>query len=40
MIIVTVLWVVIAFGLSFGPTIGGMVYLPNLFFQNVGTNTA
>ena len=42
MIIVTVLWVVIAFGLSFGPTIGGIIGnpLPNLFFQNVGTNTA
>jgi Amt family ammonium transporter len=38
MIIVTVLWVVIAFGLSFGPTIGGIIGnpLPNLFFQNVG----
>ena len=42
MIIVTVLWVVIAFGLSFGPTIGGIIGnpLPNVFFQNVGTNTA
>ena len=42
MIIVTVLWVVIAFGLSFGPTIGGIIGnpLPNIFFQNVGTNTA
>ncbi len=42
MILVTVLWVVIAFGLSFGPTIGGIIGnpLPNLFFQNVGTNTA
>nr|WP_315211404.1 ammonium transporter [uncultured Flavobacterium sp.] len=42
MIIVTVLWVVIAFGLSFGPTIGGIIGnpLPNLFFQGVNTNTA
>ena len=42
MIIVTVLWVVIAYGLSFGPTIGGVIGnpLPNLFFQGVGTNTA
>ncbi|TDE43436.1 ammonium transporter [Flavobacterium rhamnosiphilum] len=42
MIIVTVLWVVIAFGLSFGPSIGGIIGnpLPNLFFQGVGTNTA
>ena len=42
MIIVTVLWVVVAFGLSFGPTIGGIIGnpLPNLFFQGVNTNTA
>ena len=42
MIIVTVLWVVIAFGLSFGPTVGGIIGnpIPNLFFQGVGTNTA
>ncbi|PKH68941.1 ammonia channel protein [Flavobacterium sp. ALD4] len=42
MIIVTVLWVVIGFGLSFGPSIGGIIGnpLPNLFFQGVGTNTA
>jgi Amt family ammonium transporter len=41
MIIVTVLWVVIAFGLSFGPTIGGIIgnHCP-IYFQNVGTNTA
>jgi Amt family ammonium transporter len=41
MIIVTVLWVIIAFGLSFGPTIGGIIGnpIPNLFFQGVGTNT-
>ena len=42
MIIVTVLWVVIAFGLSFGPTIGGIIGnpIPNLFFQGVNTNTS
>jgi Amt family ammonium transporter len=41
MIIVTVLWVVIAFGLSFGPTIGGIIEnpLPNLFSKR-RTNTA
>jgi Amt family ammonium transporter len=42
MIIVTVLWVVIAFGLTFGPTIGGIIGnpIPNLFFQGVGIKTA
>jgi Amt family ammonium transporter len=42
MIIITVLWVFIAFGLSFGPTVGGVIGnpIPNLFFQGVGTNTA
>jgi Amt family ammonium transporter len=42
MIIVTVLWVVVGFGLAFGPTIGGFIGNPtsNLFFQGVGTNTA
>lgn len=42
MVIVTVLWVVIAFGLCFGPSIGGIVGnpLPNFLFQNVGTTTA
>ncbi|WP_426063344.1 ammonium transporter [Flavobacterium sp. DSP2-3-1] len=42
MIIVTVLWIVIAFGLSFGPSIGGIIGnpIPNLFFQGVGTNTS
>ena len=41
MLIVTVLWVVIGYGLSFGPTIGGFIGNPtsNLFFQNVGTTT-
>jgi Amt family ammonium transporter len=42
MVIVTILWVVIAFGLAFGPTIKGIIGDPttNLFFQGVGTNTA
>ena len=42
MIIVTVLWIVIAFGLSFGPTINGVIGnpIPNLFFRGVGTNSA
>ena len=42
MVIVTVLWVIVAFGLAFGPSIGGVIGnpLPNLFFQGVGTTTA
>ncbi len=42
MIIVTVLWVVIGFGLCFGPSIGGFIGnpIPNIFFQGVGANTA
>jgi ammonium transporter, Amt family len=42
MVVVTVLWVVVAFGLSFGPTIGGVIGnpIPNLFFQGVGTATS
>jgi len=42
MVIVTILWIVIGFGLSFGPSIGGFIGnpIPNLFFQGVGTNTA
>ena len=42
MVIVTILWVVVAFGLAFGPTIGGIIGNPtsNLFFQGVGTSTA
>ena len=41
MIIVTVLWIVIAFGLCFGPSIGGVIGnpIPNLFFRGVGTNS-
>ena len=42
MIIVTVLWVIIAYGLCFGPTLGGVIGnpIPHLFFQGVSTNTA
>jgi len=42
MVIVSILWVIIAYGLSFGPSIGGFIGnpIPNLFFNNVGTNTA
>jgi Amt family ammonium transporter len=42
MLIVTVLWVIVGYGLSFGPSIGGFIGNPssNLFFQNVGTSTA
>lgn len=42
MVVVTVLWVVIGFGLSFGPSIGGIIGNPSeyLFFNGVGTNTA
>lgn len=42
MVIVSVLWVVIAYGLAFGPSIDGLVAnpIPNLFFHNVGTHAA
>src|SRR6478609_745224 len=42
MVIVTILWVVIGFGLCFGPSIGGFIGDPtsNLFFNNVSSNTA
>lgn len=42
MIIVTILWVIIAFGLSFGPSIGGIIGNPSsyLFFQNVNTTSS
>ena len=42
MVIVSVLWVLIGYGLSFGPSIAGIVGnpMPNLFFRNVGTTTA
>ncbi len=42
MVIVSLLWVVIGFGLSFGPSMGGVIGnpLPYLFFHNVGVNTS
>jgi Amt family ammonium transporter len=42
MVIVTILWVVIGFGLCFGPTIGGFIGDPtsNLFFNGVSANSA
>jgi Amt family ammonium transporter len=42
MVIVSILWVVIAFGLSFGPSIGGVIGnpIPNFLFHGVGTTTA
>jgi Amt family ammonium transporter len=42
MVIVSVLWVVVGFGLCYGPSIGGFVGNPssNLFFNGVSANTA
>ena len=42
MVIVTVLWVVVGFGLCFGPSIGGIIGDPtsNLFFNGVSANSA
>jgi len=42
MIIVTVLWIVIGFSLSFGTSIGGLIGDPTTypFFEGVGTHTA
>ena len=42
MVIVTVLWVVIGFGLCFGPSIGGFIGDPskNMFFQGVSAYNA
>ncbi|WP_432221210.1 ammonium transporter [Flavobacterium sp. TMP13] len=42
MIVVTILWVVIGFGLSFGPSLGGIIGNPSayFFFNGIGTNTA
>ncbi len=42
MVIVTVLWVVVGFGLCFGPSIGGFIGNPshNMFFQGVSATTA
>jgi Amt family ammonium transporter len=41
MVIVSLLWIVIAYGLCFGPSIGGFIGnpIPNIFFNNVGTNS-
>jgi Amt family ammonium transporter len=42
MVIVSILWIIVAFGLSFGPSVGGFVGnpIPNLFFNNVGVTTS
>ncbi|MCF8321867.1 MAG: ammonium transporter [Flavobacterium sp.] len=42
MVIVTVLWVVVGFGLCFGPSVNGFIGDPssNMFFQGVSANTA
>jgi Amt family ammonium transporter len=42
MVIVTVLWVVVGFGLCFGPSIGGIIGDPssNFLFNGVSANTA
>jgi ammonium transporter, Amt family len=42
MVIVTVLWVVVAFGLCFGPSVGGIIGDPssNMFFNGVNSTTA
>jgi len=42
MVIVTILWVLIGFGLCFGPSIGGFIGDPssNLFFNGVNANSA
>lgn len=41
MVVVTILWVVIGYGLSFGDSIHGIIGNPfkNLFFNNVGTSS-
>lgn len=42
MVIVSILWIIIAYGLCFGPSIGGFIGnpVPNLFFNNVGVTSA
>ena len=42
MVIVSILWVIIGYGLCFGPSIGGLIGnpLPNLFFNNVGVTSS
>ena len=41
MVIVSILWIVIAYGLCFGPSIGGFIGnpIPNLFFNNVNVTS-
>jgi Amt family ammonium transporter len=41
MVIVSLLWIIIAYGLCFGPSIGGLIGnpIPNLLFNNVGVNS-
>jgi Amt family ammonium transporter len=41
MVIVSILWIVIAYGFCFGPSIGGFIGnpIPNIFFNNVGRNS-
>lgn len=40
--VISIIWVIAGFGLSFGPSIGGIIGNPTpyLFFSNVGTKTA
>jgi Amt family ammonium transporter len=40
--VISVVWVIVGFGLAFGPSIGGFIGNPSqyLFFNNVGTSTA
>ena len=42
MVVIAVLWVVVGYGLCFGPTIGGFIGNPiyNGFFQGIGTQTS
>jgi Amt family ammonium transporter len=42
MVIVTIVWITIGYGLSFDPSIGGVIGnpLPNLFFHDVDIKTA
>jgi len=42
MVIVTVLWVLVGFGMCFGPSIDGLIGnpIPNLFFNGVNANSA
>jgi Amt family ammonium transporter len=40
MVIVSILWIIVAYGLCFGPSIGGFIGnpIPNLFFNHVDVN--